>query len=136
MAWGGPTSPSPKLGPNTDFFLKVRELWLKKDHKELLPYLDQRVRIKLGRTSRAYPEMYAGAQVAGILKKHFSEIYIVKFEYIAEKMEETRGVASYGYQTLDNGVQNSTLLYIHLQLKIGPNQEKSWVISMIHEVEL
>ncbi len=120
-----------KLGPNGKLFLKIREIWMKKESKHLLPYLEQRTRIAFVNFSEQTPKVYFPEHAIGIIKKHFSEVNIKKFDYIREKMEENKGVAIYQYQIISSGIENCTLLYIQLNLN-----KNTWLISTITEVNI
>lgn len=122
--------------PNAPLFEKIREIWLSKEPMQMLHYMDERVKIGIRiSTSVRSTNVYAATQAAGILNKHISEIRIIEFKYLPEKMSEDKGVALYRYQNLSNGQEKNSLIYILLQSKVTGYGVTTWLISSIQEVD-
>ena len=112
---------------NWKFFAEIKELWLNKEHSKLFQLMDKRINLNLG----TYPRIYPREQVAGILKRYFSKIKILKFKYNKKKMSESRGVAFYKYQKLSTGLLEVKRIYFYVSRKKG-----RWVITSIGQINL
>jgi len=112
---------------NGKLFMHIRQLWIKKDYKNLLPLMNQRVRTNLSRYRRRWT--FPREQVSGILKEHFAQITIISFSYDVKKTNIARGVAFYTYRKKNNGILEKKILYFYLQKHTG--KKPSWCISQI-----
>ena len=112
---------------NWKFFVQIKRLWLNKDHSSLFKLMDKRINLNLG----TYPRIYPRDQVAGILKRYFSKIKILKFKYNKKKMSQSRGVALYKYQKRSTGLLEVKRIYFYLSYK-----NNRWVITSIGQINL
>lgn len=94
----------------------------KKDCKGLRPFLNKRIRIRLGK----FRGSYLRPQALGILKSYFKQVEIIEFRYLKKKMKISKAVAFYKYKVVKTGITKQKRIYFYLRKIKKPNTKKEF----------